>query len=145
MMAGPGRGPPGYRNEGPHDRREGPGDAYGQNGPYSVNNSTNPSLPSVSQGSYDAYNPQRSSLPRAESPPPMPDDVPMAPVGQAIEMDASSGSPAHSPRNFGSFNNIRDSDADIAGMVGLQQGRSASAQARHETYMSEGSKYSTDE
>ena len=64
-MAGPGRGPPGYRNEGPHDRREGPGDAYGQNGPYSVNNSTNPSLPSVSQGSYDAYNPQRSSLPRA--------------------------------------------------------------------------------
>lgn len=146
MMAGPNRGPPGYRNEqDPYNRRGSPSDPYGQAGPYSANNSTNPSLPSVSQTSYEAYNPQRASLPRAESPPPLPGDVPAGPVGQAVEMDANSGSPAQPPQNFGTFNGIRDSDADIAGMVGLQQGRSASAQARHDTYMSDGSKYSSDE
>jgi hypothetical protein len=67
-------------------------------------------------------------------------------VGQAVEMDAHSGSPAHAPQNFGSFNGIRDSDADIAGMVGLQQGMSNNnAPNRHDTYMSDGSKYSSDE
>jgi hypothetical protein len=51
-------------------------------------------------------------------------------IGQAIEMDERSGSPAHasSPShepyapNYG----LRDSDADVTGMVGLQQERRGS-------------------
>ncbi|KAH7358148.1 SUR7/PalI family-domain-containing protein [Plectosphaerella cucumerina] len=151
----PGRGGPyggpggrgGY--QAPYDRRGSPAEQYGQGGPagpYSNSNNTNPSLPSISQGSYEAYNPQRASLPRAESPPPLPGDAPPPMVGQAVEMDAHSGSPAHAPQNFGSFNGIRNSDADIAGMVGLQQGMSNNnASNRHDTYMSDGSKYSSDE
>ncbi|KAF6836994.1 pH-response regulator protein palI/prr-5 [Colletotrichum plurivorum] len=150
--------PPGYQNgPGPYDRRPSPANGYGPPpaGPYgrrgsgsdmapsysSVNNSTNPSLPSIPQQGYEAYNPERASLPRAESPPPLPGDMPPPMVGQAVEMDAATGSPAHPPANFGQF---RDSDADIAGMVGLQQGPNRNAQ-RHDTYMSEGSRYSTDE
>ncbi|KAF9871555.1 ph signal transduction protein [Colletotrichum karsti] len=156
--------PPGYQNApGPYDRRPSPANAYGAPpaGPYgrrnsgsgdsapgysSINNSTNPSLPSIpqqQQQGYEAYNPARTSLPRAESPPPLPGDAHM--VGQAVEMDARTGSPAHPPAGFGQF---RDSDADIAGMVGLQQGSDnnrPNAQQRHDTYMSEGSRYSTDE
>lgn len=153
--------PPGYQNGPvPYDRRPSPANAYGPPppGPYgrrsfgsdsapgysSVNNSTNPSLPSIPQNQqgYEAYNPERTSLPRAESPPPLPGDAPI--VGQAVEMDARTGSPAQPPQGFGQF---RDSDADIAGMVGLQQGggNRHNAQQRHDTYMSEGSRYSTDE
>ncbi|CAI4210846.1 unnamed protein product [Parascedosporium putredinis] len=39
---------------------------------------------------------------------------------------------------------IRDSDTDVAGMIGLQQARSGSARPT-DSYMSEGSKYSTEE
>lgn len=50
-------------------------------------------------------------------------------IGQAIEMDERTGSPAQpsSPsqdsyqQNYG----LRDSDADVTGMVGLQQGRNS--------------------
>ncbi|OLN96458.1 pH-response regulator protein palI/prr-5 [Colletotrichum chlorophyti] len=154
--------PPGYQNgPGPYDRRPSPANGYGPPppaGPYgrapmdaapgyssSVNSSTNPSLPSIPpQQGYEAYNPDRASLPRAESPPPLPGDAAAPMVGQAVEMDAVTGSPAHPPQGFGQF---RDSDADIAGMVGLQQnnGGNRSSPQRHETYMSEGSRYSTDE
>ncbi|KAK6956183.1 hypothetical protein Daesc_001456 [Daldinia eschscholtzii] len=57
-------------------------------------------------------------------------------------MDASTGSPAHPPQGFGQFNNqLRDSDADVAGMLALQQARTSSPN-RHDTFMSEGSRYS---
>ena len=144
MMRGGRPPPPGY-NGGPYDRRGSPAEAYGAYGgrgpspgpPSAPGYNMNPSMPSVSTGSYDAYNPDRDSeLPRAESPPPLPG----AP-GQAVEMDATTGSPQHAPQGFGQF---RDSDADIAGMVGLQQGRGPTPN-RHDTYMSETSKYSTDE
>ncbi|KAH6651782.1 hypothetical protein BKA67DRAFT_337964 [Truncatella angustata] len=117
---------------------------------------TNPSMPSVSTGTvgssgYEAYNPDRASvsdLPRAESPPPLPgtENAALAPpVGQAVEMDASTGSPAHPPQNFGQFpNQLRDSDADVAGMLALQQART-NGPRRTDTYMSEGSKYSQEE
>ncbi|KAM0322727.1 hypothetical protein ACHAQA_009318 [Verticillium albo-atrum] len=142
-----GRSTPGYQNgPGPYERQQSPHNAYA--GPfdeastnYSANNSTNPSLP----GNYEAYNPDRSSLPRAESPPPLPSNEPRPMVGQAVEMDAVSGSPAQAPQGYGSFGGLRDSDADIAGMVGLQQGISDSSNRRHDTYMSDGSKYSSDE
>ncbi|ORY67707.1 SUR7/PalI family-domain-containing protein [Pseudomassariella vexata] len=156
--------PPGYPGNGGYDRRPPPQpDAYGNYGPGPGRQGSpatvgapygmNPSMPSASTGTtgmggYEAYHPDRvSELPRAESPPPLPgvDDAIPAPVGQAVEMDARTGSPAHPPQGFGQFNNqLRDSDADVAGMLALQQGGSFPPQ-RHETYMSEGSKYSQDE
>jgi len=113
-----GRGPP-------------PGYQYERNGPYAARGPSpgppsapgygpNASQPSVSTGSYDPYNPARESdLPRAESPPPLPE---MAASAVAVEMDAASGSPQHPPKDFGQYGHIRESDSDIAGMVGLQQG-----------------------
>jgi hypothetical protein len=59
--------------------------------------------------------------------------------GQAIEMDATS-SPAHAPQGFGQFG-IRESDSDVAGMLALQQGKAQ----RHDTYMSDVSRYSQEE
>ncbi|KAF4902138.1 pH-response regulator protein palI/prr-5 [Colletotrichum fructicola] len=149
--------PPGYQNNaGPYDRRPSPANAYGAPapGPYGRSGSesapsytatnTNPSLPSIpQQQGYEAYHPDRNSLPRAESPPPLPGDAPAPMVGQAVEMDARTGSPAQPPPGFGQF---RDSDADIAGMVGLQQGGgNRSNPQRHDTYMSETSRYSQDD
>ncbi|KAI8215420.1 pH-response regulator protein palI/prr-5 [Colletotrichum sp. SAR 10_77] len=156
---GPRRGPSQERyqnNAGPYDRRPSPANAYGAPapGPYGRSGSesapsytatnTNPSLPSIpQQQGYEAYNPDRNSLPRAESPPPLPGDAPAPMVGQAVEMDARTGSPAQPPPGFGQF---RDSDADIAGMVGLQQGGgNRSNPQRHDTYMSETSRYSQDD
>lgn len=60
---------------------------------------------------------------RDRSPPPLPimhhdDNI----VGQAIEMDASTGSPSHTP-GFAPPNQLRDSDVDVQGMVALQQNR----------------------
>ncbi|KAK6085409.1 pH-response regulator protein palI/prr-5 [Seiridium cupressi] len=152
--------PPGYGNG--YDRRPTGPDMYGNYssardaspGPPGAPYGTNPSMPSVSAGatgtgSYEAYNPDRASdLPRAESPPPLPgmEDTNQQPfVGQAIEMDAKTGSPARPPQGFGQFpNQLRDSDADVAGMLALQQARTNSPR-RHDTYTSEASKYSQDE
>src|SRR6185437_12996747 len=55
---------------------------------------------------YTPYNPEepsRDSLPRAESPPPLPGLDHEGPVGQAVEMDATTGSPSHTPAGFGQF------------------------------------------
>ncbi|KAI8675133.1 hypothetical protein NCS57_00413400 [Fusarium keratoplasticum] len=132
--------PPGYNN-GQYERGPSPAQAYGvyDNQPSDLSNgynSTNPSMPSVSAVSYTAYTPD-SALPRAESPPPLPGTQPATIGGQAIEMDA-----APTAQREGENGQLRDSDADVAGMVGLQQGR---IPQRHDTYMSDGSKYSTDE
>lgn len=86
----------------------------------------------------------RSSLPRAESPPPLPGLDSDGLVGQAIEMDATTGSPSHPPVGFGThFGPLRDSDGDVAGMVGLQQQRQNLP--IRDTHMSDGSRYSSDE
>jgi hypothetical protein len=61
-------------------------------------------------------------------------------VGQAVEMDASTGSPSTAPQGFGQFGNIRESDGDVAGMVGLQQQR-----LQRQTVDSDASRYSADE
>ncbi|QPG97464.1 hypothetical protein C2857_006366 [Epichloe festucae Fl1] len=82
----------------------------------------------------DAYD-----LPRAESPPPLPGLATGG--GPAIEMDAA---PLAPPNSFGHHNQLRDSDADVAGMVGLQQDRAMVGGGR-DTVLSEGSRYSTDE
>jgi hypothetical protein len=55
-------------------------------------------------------------------------------------MDATTGSPSTAPREFGQFGNIRESDGDVAGMVGLQQQR-----LQRQTVDSDESRYSVDE
>lgn len=138
MRGGPNSSP--VYNNGPYDQGLLPGQNYAPDGqvsePSNGYNSANPSMPSVSN--YTAYTPE-SALPRAESPPPLPGTMPATIGGQAVEMDAS---PAVQHPGAGSYGQLRDSDADVAGMVGLQQGQGPQ---RHDTLMSEGSKYSTDE
>jgi len=153
--------PPSYTGgPAPYDRRTPPAiyGAYGPGrrtspAPLGGSYDDNPSMPSIpagvaNTGKYQAYHPDDSNdLPRAESPPPLPDsDIPEpSSVGQAVELDAKTGSPAPSPAGFGQFNNhIRDSDTDVAGMLALQEARTSSAQ-RVNSHMSEGSKYSQDE
>lgn len=136
--------PPGYQN-GPYDRRGSP--SLGYQGPYGrepspgdmpapgYRNASNPSLPG---GGYEAYNPDRGSLPRAESPPPLP----AAQAGQVVELDAAaSGNPTQPPQNAGQYG-IRASDTDVAGMLALQQARGTS---RPDTFASDESRYSQEE
>lgn len=131
--------PSGYSN-GSYDRRPSPAQNFAHDvqpsEPSNGYSSTNPSMPSVN--TYTAYSPE-STLPRAESPPPLPGTEPATVGGRAVEMDAT---PAVQRHDGGTYGQLRDSDADVAGMVGLQQGQ---IPQRHDTYMSEGSKYSTDE
>ncbi|KAH8667655.1 SUR7/PalI family-domain-containing protein [Tricladium varicosporioides] len=151
MRGGRGGAPPGYNNPPPpqnfnrgmspadYGRRPSPAQAGGYNAAYAV------PPPAVSTQEYAAYNPDdsRSSLPRAESPPPLPE--PEGPVGQAVEMDATTGSPSHAPKSFGQFGPIRESDGDVAGMVGLQQQLQQQRMNPRATVASETSRYSTDE
>lgn len=66
---------------------------------------------------------QRQGL-RAESPPPpmpgIPGNEPV--IGQAIEMDATTGSPSRTPIPIQPMQ-LRDSDSDVQGLVSLQQQR----------------------
>jgi hypothetical protein len=142
MRGGMGGAPPGYnpgydnrgisragsfgRRPSPPEGGPGYGNAYQQQTPAVV--------------AYAPYNPgDRSSLPRAESPPPLP-GLESGIVGQAVEMDATTGSPSTAPNGFGQFGNIRESDGDVAGMVGLQQQR-----LQRQTVHSDASRYSVDE
>ncbi|CZS80406.1 unnamed protein product [Fusarium graminearum] len=137
MRGGP--GPSGHSN-GPYDRRPSPGQNYASDfqpsEPSNGYSSTNPSMPSLN--TYTAYRPE-SELPRAESPPPLPGTEPATIGGRPVEMDASPAVHGHQGGNYGQ---LRDSDVDVAGMVGLQQGQ---IPQRNDTIMSEGSKYSNDE
>lgn len=153
MRGGRAPPPPSYQGyQGPYDRRPSPGGPYGP-GPYGARRASpgppsapgymNQSASNVSMNGYDAYNQSRDpdvDLPRAESPPPLPGVDDAAPPGQAVEMDATTGSPAHAPQGFGQFG-IRDSDSDVAGMLALQQARAGGA----ERHMSDMSRYSQDE
>ena len=136
-MRGGRGGPSGYPNGGgPIYRGESPGGSYGPP-------SRRP-VPGYGEEPYGAYTDgdNRESLPRAESPPPMPGIDGPGPVGQAVEMDATTGSPSHAPRGFGNSFGVRDSDSDIAGIVGLQQRRVNAG--NHDTMASDGSRYSND-
>lgn len=126
-------GRPGY------DRRPGPDSYDAYNNP-----------PAAGQGEYgygshgnSGYSTAEADLPRAESPPPLPTiGSATAGFGQAIEMEAAQAD-AHHGYGAPPVNAIRDSDTDVAGMVNMQQGHPGS-QVRP-GYMSDGSKYSTDE
>ena len=153
MRGGRGPPPPGVV-AGYHDGRSPPAEGQGPYGRrpsdgYSTDPSTNPSMPNVGVA-YDPYNAD-NNYPRAESPPPMDGTGPVRP-GQAVEMDSRSAqamemdaAPVDRNQGYVPYNGqIRDNDSDVAGMVGLQQGPQFQ-NSRHDTYMSEGSKYSTDE
>jgi hypothetical protein len=78
-----------------------------------------------------------TDLPRAESPPPLTEEE--AAGNQMTELAAPRPESAHRQSfNYG----LRESDVDVAGMVGLQQSRN---DTRHHTYMTQSSRYSTDE
>ena len=79
-----------------------------------------------SRSPYSARQPSPAGGLRNRSPPPpMPNmPGPMDPVGQAVGMDAAGGMDPHYRSAYGpQGNQIRDSDADVQGMVGLQQSR----------------------
>ncbi|KKA27904.1 hypothetical protein TD95_004199 [Thielaviopsis punctulata] len=108
---------------------------------YNATNSQNSNMPPVNlENGLDPNNSNSnnriSALPRAESPPPLPDNIletvtPVieSPVAVAVEMDAT---PAALP--------IHDDDNEIAGMVNLQQNRLGDD--TRQTYISDVSKYS---
>ena len=81
---------------------------------------------------------------RVESPPPpLPIQHPSEShvIGQAVEMDAYTGSPQMSPK-FDRPMQLRDSDSDVQGLVGLQQQQPP---IDREASMSVGSAYSSQE
>lgn len=133
-----GRGGPAYQNyqngAGSYDRRPSPSNSYGGGGAYGYNNTANAPPP---VNGYGGYGPGGSDLPRAESPPSLSNAGPQR--GPISEMDATATNPSTTH-----LSTIRDSDTDIVGMVGLQsQGHPTDRTT--DSYMSDGSKYSTDE
>ncbi|CZT04683.1 hypothetical protein WAI453_007742 [Rhynchosporium graminicola] len=137
MRGGRGGAPPAYGRGGFDNRGASPA-GYGPRRPQP--GGYDPYAP-PQQAEYAPYNPDdsRNDLPRAESPPPLPAHM-VGPVGQAIEMDATTGSPSSAPRGFGQFANVRESDGDVAGMVGLQQQR-----LQRQTVDSDASQYSAED
>lgn len=127
---GNGRTPPPYQGNAaaygdPYDGRGG-SPAYGPGlygarqqspGPPSAPGYGNNQMGGAPGGGYSAFDPQRNSLPRAESPPPLPgiDDTPGP--RQPVEMDTGAYA------QYG----IRDSDADVAGMLAMQQARTSAS------------------
>ena len=137
MMGRGERGPPpGYGNgyspqgrggQGQYTRDMSPA-SYG--GPGAYDRRPSPGPPSA-PGSYGYDGRQRSPAPqRAQrfqenSPPPeLPGHQPEGAtgIGQAVEMDATTGSPSQTPQ-FGPMHNFSESDSDVQGLVGLQQNR----------------------
>lgn len=146
MMAGEmmGRGqrgpPPGYGPGYPPQGRGGPSQ-YGPNdppaayGPAGLERRQSPGpLPGPGGYGYGARGPSPGSqngqrYRQVSDPPPLPlqsDDPPG--IGQAIEMDATTGSPQLTPgfEPAPHHQQLRDSDSDVQGLVGLQQKRMGS-------------------
>ncbi|KAI4156399.1 MAG: hypothetical protein LQ340_000304 [Diploschistes diacapsis] len=142
-----------YAGPGPYGRHQSPGPpsapGYGRRqspGPPSApgyGRQPSPGPPSA-PGAYNAaygYGARQPTPPegrfgRAESPPPLPIHHPPqqlehepAVIGQAIEMDEHTGSPANPPSpTFGipmQMQPLRDSDSEVQGLVGLQRSREA--------------------
>lgn len=129
---GPPSAPGGYgrRSPGPpsapggYGRQPSPGPV---SAPANFSRRVSPGPPSA-PGVYAAYgsrepSPGAQRMRRAESPPPpLPIQHPIGSniIGQAVEMDAYTGSPQMSPK-FDRPMQLRDSDSDVQGLVGLQQ------------------------
>ena len=81
--------------------------------------------------------------PTPPSPPPMMQPPETGMIGQAVEMDARHGSPSMSPApQFTNPNQLRDSDTDVQGLVGMQQQQQ---QTHRDSPMSMSSLYSANE
>ena len=82
-------------------------------------------------------------MPRDSPPPPLPFDHTDAPagIGQAVEMDANTGSPQPTP-GYPPGHPLRESDSDMQGMIGLQQRRMGSPLRGDDSTMSPTSAYS---
>ena len=138
MGRGPGGPPPGYSNGYPPQGRGGPPQygrnespaGYGARAGYGRRQSLGP--PSAPGGYFaNGREPSPGGMgamrgPRyrqaSDPPPALPlqsDEMPE--IGQAVEMDATTGSPQMSP-GF-EHHPLRESDSDVAGLVGLQQAR----------------------
>lgn len=124
---GPGRGPPpGYRYDqpGPYGGMQGPSPGpQGGPGSYYGNVSRSSLDGGMGGDGYDSYRHERMGsvdLPRAESPPPLP--------SQVAEIDGAAIPHARQPQQVGRFS---EADDDIAGMVGLQQGRTSGTIPEH--------------
>ncbi|KAL8985866.1 MAG: hypothetical protein Q9177_004317, partial [Variospora cf. flavescens] len=148
----PSPGPPSH--PGGYGRQPSPG---GPSVPLGGYGKQSPGLPSASgtsarqrsnsnPGGYD--HPGRQPSPgayqgqgmRAESPPPpMPIPANEGAIGQAVEMDATTGSPSRTPVPYQPMQ-LRDSDSDVQGLVGLQRERE-----HRETPLSITSVYSLEE
>ncbi|PHH85667.1 hypothetical protein CDD83_101 [Cordyceps sp. RAO-2017] len=133
-------GPPGLRAAYGPPSRGGYGAGGARGPPPTLNNGPSPydRRPTVDDGyygqqkvEYRPYTPA-TELPRAESPPPLAGNGPARAADNATSR----------PDETGPYGRIRGDDTDVAGMVGLQRTR---PQARHDTMMTEGSRYSTDE
>ncbi|KAL8914355.1 MAG: hypothetical protein Q9171_000985 [Xanthocarpia ochracea] len=128
---GPPSHPGGYGRQPSPGARSAPGGYRRQSpGPPRTSNEFAGQRSNSNHRSYDHNNRQSSpgghqgQSMRAESPPPpvpgIPANQPL--IGQAIEMDASTGSPSHTPAPIRPMQ-LRDSDSDVQGLVGLQQQR----------------------
>lgn len=109
---GHGPPPPGFNGRGRGGYGPPPG-MMGRGGPARP-------MPPPGYGADPYNNPPRNA------PPPMDDQFvagPAMPIGQAIEMDERTGSAARQPVYENNAYGLRDSDGDVAGMVGLMQGR----------------------
>ncbi|KYK59808.1 hypothetical protein DCS_00942 [Drechmeria coniospora] len=126
--------PPQHANGGRGGRGPPPNYANGP-APYDYGHPSDASL-NRGHGGYDAYG-SSQNLPRAESPPPLGGPARgVVSAGAMAEMDAG---PARARNGYVPYG---PGDADVPGIVGLQQPR---APTRHDTMMTYGSKYSTDE
>ncbi|EFX01939.1 pH signal transduction protein [Grosmannia clavigera kw1407] len=133
---GPGRGgrspPPGYQYEstgsyGNNGQSTGPQVGYYANAavPNASNGADGNSGAAAVNGQYSHDRSPSADLPRAESPPPLPNDPVFEAPSHAVEMDASVlPSQPHqlSQQQAGRFS---DGDSEIAGLVGLQEGRTS--------------------
>lgn len=134
----PGRGgrspPPGYQDQGaaPYDSHgpsPGPQAGYYANAavPNASNSAGGGGGADVANGQYGHDRTPSADLPRAESPPPLPAGHGIEPPSQAVEMDASAVPPQASqlPQQQSQSGRFSDGDSEIAGLVGLQQGRTS--------------------
>ena len=112
--------PPGY---GPSGNRGG----YGPNGGLQHRRSSGASSGPVFNGRQPSPGPainahaQVDGLARAESPPPLPNQEQNHAIGQAIEMDERTGSPAQTPTFPPIHHPMRDGGSDTSGAYGSQQ------------------------
>ena len=102
-----------------------------------------PSAPGYGYGSREQSPGGRIRMPRDSPPPPLPLEYSEASsgIGQAVEMDAHTGSPQPTP-GYPPGHPLRDSDSDMQGMIGLQQRRMGSPSQHDESTMSPTSVYS---